>query len=61
MFSGVIKNKLLERYPYIVCLKKYMYVYIYIYIHSFNLLNFVYIVVFDVETALGNAKLKILE
>ena len=38
-----------------------MYVYIYIYIHSFNLLNFVYIVVFDVETALGNAKLKILE
>ena len=33
----------------------------YIYIHGLNLLNFVGIVVFDVETSLENAKLAILE
>ena len=32
-----------------------------IHIHSLNFLNFVYISVFDVETALENAKLAILE
>ena len=32
-----------------------------IYVHSLNFLNFVYIVVFDVETVLKNAKLAIIE
>ena len=32
-----------------------------IYVHSLNFLNFVYIVVFDVETVLKNAKLAIIK
>ena len=45
MFSDVVKHMLLKN----------------IHVHSLNLLNFDYLVVFDIEAALENSKLAILE